>query len=445
MQVAVIGTGYVGLVAGACFAHGGIRVVCVDIDAKKVEALRQGVIPIYEPGLEDVVIKAVASGKLTFTTEAGPVVAAADAVFIAVGTPPNEDGSADLSHVMAVARGIAPHLSGYTAVVCKSTVPIGTCDKVAGLLADAAPAEAGWDVVSNPEFLREGVALKDFFEPDRVVIGTTSERARGIMTEIYAPFAPPERIHFMAVRSAEMTKYAANCMLATRISFINEIAGMCDRLDVDVRDVKTGIGADSRIGPAFLNAGIGYGGSCFPKDVKALLSLGHDAGCQVRLLEVVEAINYDQKGLLARRVFARLGDDLSGRRIALLGLAFKPHTDDMRQAPSIRLCKMLLAAGATVAGYDPVAHHTARRVIGDAVHYADSWQEAVAGADAILLVTEWPELCAISPAALAEATACRWLLDGRNSWDPAAMQAAGFEYHGVGRQPVSQSEPVPSR
>jgi UDPglucose 6-dehydrogenase len=435
MQVTVIGTGYVGLVAGACFAHGGIRVICVDIDAHKVEALRSGEIPIYEPGLDDVVRDTVASGQLTFTTQAGPAVAAADAVFIAVGTPPSEDGSADLSHVMAVARGIAPHLTGYTAVVCKSTVPIGTCDKVAALLAKAAPVEAGWDIVSNPEFLREGVALKDFFEPDRVVIGTTSARARDIMTAIYAPFATAERIHFMAVRSAEMTKYAANCMLATRISFINEIAGICDRLGVDVRDVKNGIGADSRIGPAFLNAGIGYGGSCFPKDVKALLSTGRDAGCDVRLLEVVEAINYDQKGLLARRLFERLGEDLSGRRVAMLGLAFKPHTDDMRQAPSIRLARMLVAAGAVVTGYDPVARETARRAIGDAIAYADSWQEAVVDADAILLVTEWPALCALSPAELKQASDCRLLLDGRNSWDPALMQAAGFDYQGVGRPP----------
>ncbi len=446
MNVTVVGTGYVGLVAGACLAHVGHRVTCVDNNSAKIDALNVGKVPIFEPGLDAIVADSFAAGRLTFTTDLATAVASSAVVFIAVGTPSDEDGSADVSSVLAVARDLAPSLSAYTVVVCKSTVPIGTCDAVKEAVASHAPGDAEWDVVSNPEFLREGVAIDDFLSPDRVVVGSQSERARTVMAALYAPvLGEGAPLLLMGVRSAEMTKYAANCMLATRISFINEIAGMCDRLDVDVRDVKTGIGADSRIGPAFLNAGIGYGGSCFPKDVKALLSLGHDAGCQVRLLEVVEAINYDQKGLLARRVFARLGDDLSGRRIALLGLAFKPHTDDMRQAPSIRLCKMLLAAGATVAGYDPVAHHTARRVIGDAVHYADSWQEAVAGADAILLVTEWPELCAISPAALAEATACRWLLDGRNSWDPAAMQAAGFEYHGVGRQPVSQPEPVPSR
>ncbi len=433
MQVTVIGTGYVGLVAGACFAHGGSRVICVDIDVEKVAALRRGEIPIYEPGLDKVVLDGVAAGRLSFTTEAGPAVASADAVFIAVGTPPNEDGSADLSHVMAVAAGIAPHLQGYTAVVCKSTVPIGTSDRVAAHLVAAAPAEAEWDVVFNPEFLREGAALTDFLQPDRVVIGSTSERARALMAELYAPFAPPERIHFMAVRSAEMSKYAANCMLATRISFMNQIAGICDRLGVDVLDVKQGMGTDSRIGLAFLNAGIGYGGSCFPKDVKALLRAGRDAGCDVRLLDVVEAVNADQKELLARRLFERLGDDLSGRKVALLGLAFKPETDDMREAPSITLAHMLLAAGATVVGYDPVANETAQEAIGDGLEVATSWQAAVVDADAILLVTEWRDLCAITAADLAAATTCRLLFDGRNGWDPADMEAAGFDYQGVGR------------
>lgn len=433
MQVTIIGTGYVGLVAGACFAHAGRKVTCVDIDAAKVAALHDGVIPIYEPGLDKVVVEAVAAGHLRFTTETGPAVAAADLVFIAVGTPPNEDGSADLSHVMAVTAAIAPHLVGYTAVVCKSTVPIGTCGRVAARLAESAPAQAEWDVVSNPEFLREGAALKDFFEPDRVVIGTTSARAQALMGELYAPFAPPERILFMAVRSAEMTKYAANCMLATRISFMNQMAGICHELGVDVADVQRGIGSDSRIGPAFLNSGIGYGGSCFPKDVKALLRSGRAAGADVRLLEVVEAVNADQKGLLAQRLIDRFGDDLSGRTVALLGLAFKPETDDMREAPAITLAGILQAHGATVRGFDPVAAHTARAAMGDGVHYVASWQAAVADADAIFLVTEWAQLCAITPAELAAATACRLVYDGRNGWDPQAMIAAGFDYQGIGR------------
>ena len=433
MQVTVIGTGYVGLVAGACFAHAGSRVTCVDIDVDKVQALLQGRIPIYEPGLDRVVIDAVAAGRLHFTTETGPAVASSDAVFIAVGTPPNEDGTADLSHVMAVTAAIAPHLRSYTVVVCKSTVPIGTCDRVAAKLAETAPSEAQWDVVSNPEFLREGVALKDFFEPDRVVIGTTSEKAQAVMAELYGTFAAPERILFMAVRSAEMTKYVANCMLATRISFMNQMAGICERLGVDIADVKRGIGSDTRIGPAFLNSGIGYGGSCFPKDVKALLRSGRAAGADVSILEVVEAINADQKGLLARRVFEALGSDLSGRTVALLGLAFKPETDDMREAPAITLAHMLLAQGATVRGWDPVANETAQVAIGGGVDYVDTWQDAVIDADAILLVTEWDQLCAIEPSQLAAATSCRLVFDGRNAWVPDAMIAAGFDYHGIGR------------
>jgi UDPglucose 6-dehydrogenase len=432
MDVAVIGTGYVGLVAGACFARGGNRVTCVDIDARKVERLRQGIIPIYEPGLDELVREGVANDRLHFTTDAGSAVAGAQVVFIAVGTPPQEDGSADLSHVLKVARTIADHATGYTVVVVKSTVPIGTCAKVRAILQEFAKAET--EVVSNPEFLREGCALPDFLEPDRVVVGAPSERARGVMAALYAPFVKsPEQVLFMDVPSAEMTKYAANAMLATRISFMNEIANLCEEVGADVANVRRGIGSDSRIGMAFLNAGIGYGGSCFPKDVKALMATGRAHGQAMAVLNAVEAVNEQQKSVLARKLEAKLGHDLSGRTVALLGLAFKPDTDDMREAPSLSLCRRLLADGARVVAFDPVAEETARVELGDRIGYAASWQAAVAGADAVLVVTEWQRFRDIEPAELAAATRCRLVLDGRNIWDGAAMRAAGFDYHAMGR------------
>lgn len=437
MNVVVIGSGYVGLVAGACFAHGGNHVTCVDIDASKVAKLRQGVLPIYEPGLDQLVIDNCAAKRLQFTTDGADAIAAADAVFIAVGTPPQEDGSADLTHVLNVAREIARHVQGFTVVVCKSTVPIGTCDKVAAILRDHAEGRQGVHtiVVSNPEFLKEGAALDDFFHPDRVVIGTDSERARAVMAELYAPFVQrPEQMVYMDVRSAELTKYAANAMLATRISFMNEIANLCDNVGANVDNVRRGIGSDGRIGSQFLNAGIGYGGSCFPKDVKALMSTGRDAGHAMEILSAVESVNDQQKALLARRVAARLGDRLDGKVVALLGLAFKPDTDDMREAPSLVLCKKLLRAGAKVVAFDPVAHETARAELGDRIAFAESWQQAVAGADAVLVVTEWRLFRDIAPAQLAAATACRLVFDGRNIWDAKAMVAAGFEYHGIGRR-----------
>ncbi len=443
MNVTVIGTGYVGLVAGACFAARERNVTCVDIDARKIAALREGKIPIYEPGLDKVVLDAAAAGHLSFTTETGPAVASADVVFIAVGTPPSEDGSADLRHVANVARAIAPHLRDYTVVVCKSTVPIGTCDKVAALLEKNNPG-ADYDVVSNPEFLKEGAAVADFLEPERVVIGTPSERARAVMTRLYGPYVKRAggdgttaggEIIYMAVRAAEMTKYAANCMLATRISFMNEIAQLCDKAGIDVEHVKAGIGSDSRIGPKFLNAGIGYGGSCFPKDVQALLRTGLDHGVPMRLLHAVEDVNRDQKRLLANRVAARLGKDLTGKKVGLLGLAFKPETDDMREAPSLIVVRVLSARGAEVVGYDPVAAETATDAMGDRLTIVDNWQAAVVGVDAILVLTEWAEFRAITPAELAAATSCRLVLDGRNAWEPEAMAAAGFDYEGIGRAP----------
>ena len=432
MRVSVIGTGYVGLVAGAAFSHGGHDVTCVDIDAGKVERLKQGLLPIYEPGLDKLVEEGSAAGRLHFTTDTAAAVAEADAVFIAVGTPPDEDGAADIRHVLAVARAIGPHLQGYTVVVCKSTVPVGTCDRVDAVLKDV--AAAAYDVVSNPEFLREGCAIGDFLEPDRVVVGTLEPRARAVMADLYAPFVQrPEQMFWMDRRSAEMTKYAANCMLATRISFMNELSRVCEATGVDIEFVRHGIGADARIGPRFLQAGIGYGGSCFPKDVQALLRTGQSVGCRMRMLEAVEAVNADQKRLLADRVVAALGESLDGQRIAMLGLAFKPETDDMREAPSVVIARKLGKLGATLVGYDPVAHETAPTAIGAGLQLAASWQEAVAGAAAILVVTEWKEIVAITPEALAAATDCRLVLDGRNVWDPAAMKAAGFQYSGIGR------------
>ncbi len=439
MKVAVIGTGYVGLVAGACFAHGGHRVICVDIDERKITALKAGSIPIYEPGLATVVAESVAGKRLGFSTDTADSVADADCVFIAVGTPPGEDGSADLTYVLGVASAIAPHLTGYTVVVCKSTVPVGTCDKVEAVLRQV--TEADLDVVSNPEFLKEGAAIEDFFHPDRVVIGTDSDRAKARMAELYHPFVErPDQLLFMARRSAEMTKYAANCMLAARISFMNEMAGVCDKMHVDVDDVKRGIGTDRRIGRYFLNAGIGYGGSCFPKDVKALLRTGQSVGCDMALLEAVEVVNAAQKRVLAekglRHFGAESGEGVRGKTIAMLGLAFKPETDDMREAPSIVVAQMLVAAGADVVAYDPVARETAYAVLGGDIAYAATWRDAVANADVVTVVTEWLEFRGISPEELAAATPCRLVFDGRNIWDPQKMAAAGFTYAGIGRPPT---------
>lgn len=432
MRVTVIGTGYVGLVAGACFGHGGHSVTCVDVDERKIEGLRRGVLPIYEPGLDALVEQGVASGRLTFTTDTAAAVADVDVVFIAVGTPPDEDGAADVRHVLGVARTVAPMLRPGTVVACKSTVPVGTCDRIDAELTRAGARDHA--VVSNPEFLREGAALGDFLEPDRVVIGCDSDRARAVMAALYAPFVTrPEQLLWLDRRSAEMTKYAANCMLATRISFMNELAKVCEQTGCDIEQVRRGIGTDVRIGPRFLAAGIGYGGSCFPKDVQALLRIGQTAGVPMRLLAAVEAVNADQKRLLADRVVQALGESLDGRRIALLGLAFKPETDDMREAPAVATARALLRLGATVVGYDPVARATAIAAIGPELVLVDRWQAAVVGADAVLVVTEWPEIVAIRPDELAAATTCRVVFDGRNVWDPPAMGAAGFAYQAVGR------------
>ncbi|MGM0574971.1 MAG: UDP-glucose dehydrogenase family protein [Myxococcota bacterium] len=433
MEVAVVGTGYVGLVAGTCLAELGHRVTCVDKDADKVETLRRGGLPIYEPGLEEMVPRNAEAERLLFTTDLPEAVGAADVVFIAVGTPPGEDGSADLQYVEAVAEGVADALDGYTVVVVKSTVPVGTCERVRSIIADR--TDTPFDVVSNPEFLREGVAVPDFMDPDRIVLGCASDAARERMEELYRPLTDEGALLLgMDVRSAELTKYASNAMLATRISFMNEIANLCERAGADVENVRRGMGTDHRIGPEFLKAGVGYGGSCFPKDVQALRRIGRAHGTDLRILDAVEDVNERQKVRLVESVREDFGDDLSGRTFALWGLAFKPDTDDMREAPSIRIVRALREAGATVRAYDPVAEETAREVLGDLPEYADDPYACLEGADALLLVTEWKAFREPDWDRVKGLLAAPRIYDGRNLWDPEALAAAGFTYRGIGRR-----------
>jgi UDPglucose 6-dehydrogenase len=438
MKLAIIGTGYVGLVAGTCFADTGNDVTCVDIDARKVDALRSGVIPIYEPGLEDLVRKNVRGGRLAFTTDLRSAVAGAAAVFIAVGTPEGENGEADLQYVLAAAQDVGRALTGYAVIVDKSTVPVGTADKVRAAVAEV--TRHPFDVVSNPEFLKEGAALDDFLKPDRVVIGTDSEAARALMAELYAPFVRTENpVLFMDTRSAELTKYAANAMLATRISFMNDVAALCERVGADVDLVRKGLGADRRIGYPFLFPGVGYGGSCFPKDVKALYTTAREHGLELDILRAVEATNARQKQLLVEKARAHFGS-LAGRHFALWGLSFKPKTDDMREAPSLEVVRGLLEAGASVCAYDPVAMDAARRVLGDRVSYAEGQYEALAGADALLVVTEWNEFRHPDFERVKSLLRVPVIFDGRNLYDPRALAARGFTYQGVGRalsKPVS--------
>jgi len=438
LKIAVVGTGYVGLVAGACLAEGGHDVVCADIDASKIARLRRGECPIYEPGLEEIVQRNQREGRLRFTTDLADAARPALVVFIAVGTPPKEDGSADLRHVLDVAAGLARAMDGggCKVVVVKSTVPIGTCDRVRAVIEAYVNERGGadFDVVSNPEFLKEGAAVDDFMRPDRVVCGVASERARLVMEEIYRPYiAESSPLLFMDVRSSEMTKYAANAMLATRISFMNEIANLCERLGADVANVKRGIGSDPRIGNLFLNAGIGYGGSCFPKDVKALIGTAAECGYTLQVLAAVDEVNDRQKETLLAKVRAHFGTGLAGRRIAIWGLAFKPNTDDMREAPSQVVIDGLLAAGAQVTAFDPVAHETARVVFGDRITYAVSAYDALEGADALLLVTEWSEFRAPDYARMKSRLRAPVVFDGRNLWEPARLRELGFTYFGTGR------------
>ena len=433
MRVTVVGSGYVGLVAGACFAETGNDVVCVDTDAAKVERLRRNDIPIHEPGLEPMVRRNQEQGRLEFTTRLGPAVERAQVVFIAVGTPPGEDGSADLSHVLAAAREIGRHLNEPKVIVTKSTVPVGTAEKVRATV--AAETSVPFHVCANPEFLKEGGAIEDFMRPDRVVIGTEEPEVQEVMRELYAPFTRQggDRILFMDIASAEVTKYAANAMLATRISFMNQMAAFCDAVGADVTSVRLGIGADQRIGRAFLYPGPGYGGSCFPKDVKAIIRTADDVHVSLDLLRAVELVNERQKRLLFRKAADRLGSDMTGLSVAVWGLAFKADTDDVRESPAIPLIEDLLSAGATVRAHDPEATESARRVFGDRIAYAADPYDAAEGADALIVVTEWLMYRVPDFERLGAAMRRRLLVDGRNLYDPTRLRAAGFEYLGIGR------------
>ena len=432
MRIAVVGTGYVGLVAGTCFAESGNTVTCIDIDEEKIRGLRDGVVPIYEPGLEELLKRNVHDGRLHFTTSYEEGVRRAQVVFIAVGTPPDEDGSADLRHVLAAARSIAAAMTSYTVVVDKSTVPVGTARKVQAAMREATDLE--FDVVSNPEFLKEGAAIDDFLKPDRVVIGSDNGRAAEVMDELYGPFVRTGNpIIHMDVESAELTKYAANAMLATRISFMNEIANICSRVGANVDHVRKGIGSDVRIGSKFLFAGLGYGGSCFPKDVKAVVRTAQDAGYDFRILHAVEEVNESQKRHLFERVSEHFGDDLAGKRFAVWGLSFKPNTDDMREAPSVVVLHALLEAGAQVKAFDPVAMDECRhRHLGDRIEYADTPMDAVDGADALILITEWNEFRRPDFEELKAKLKQPVIFDGRNIYRRRTLEDLGYTYYGIG-------------
>ncbi len=432
-----MGTGYVGLVSGTCLAETGVTVSCVDVDAAKIEMLNQGGIPIYEPGLAELVEKNRQRGRLFFTTSLKDALQGADAVFIAVGTPPDEDGSADLRYVLGVAHEIGTLMEDYIVVVTKSTVPVGTNSKVKQAIGEELRrrgVEVAFDVASNPEFLKEGDAVNDFMHPDRVVIGVESERAGRVMERLYHAFALNNTsLIFMDIPSAEMTKYAANSMLATRISFMNDIANLCELVGANVDAVKQGIGSDSRIGNKFLNAGCGYGGSCFPKDVKALIRTGENHGYPMGVLQAVEQVNERQKSVLFHKILRHYGGDLQGKHFGVWGLAFKPATDDMREAPSLVLISRLLEAGATVKAYDPVAMEECRRRIGDRIAYAGDMYEALEGADAMVVVTEWQEFKVPKFTYIERALKEKVVFDGRNIYDPAQMAEFGYTYYGIGR------------
>src|SRR5213595_1275567 len=435
MKLCVVGTGYVGLVAGTCFAEGGNDVICIDNVAEKIEALRRGVVPIYEPGLAELIRRNVSEGRLSFSTDLADAVRRSIVCFIAVGTPSGEDGSADLRNVMDVAREIGRTMNDYRVVVAKSTVPVGTSARIREAVASATTQP--FDVVSNPEFLKEGAAIDDFMKPDRVVIGSDSPRAVEIMRELYEPFVRTGNpILVMDNASAEMTKYAANALLATRISFMNEIANLCERVGADVDQVRRGIGYDRRIGHHFLFPGVGYGGSCFPKDVKAVIQTAREQGLAFALLNAVEDVNEGQKGRLVEKVVAEFGPDLRGRRFAVWGLAFKPRTDDMREAPAITIVEGLLARGAAIAVHDPEALNEARKVFGERVTYQRVNYEALAGADALLIVTEWNEFRRPDFARMKRLLRRPIIFDGRNLYDPEVMREHGFTYLPIGRAVV---------
>ena len=437
MNVVIVGTGYVGLVSGTCFAEMGMHVQCVDVDANKVARLQKGEIPIYEPGLDDMVVRNTAAGRLTFTTSLPEALVEAAVLFIAVGTPTSVDGSADLKYVLQVAKTIGENLSQYCLIVDKSTVPVGTAKLVKQTIQaelDKRGVDISFDVASNPEFLKEGDAIKDFMTPDRVVVGVDSEKAKEVLSRLYRPFLLNNfRVIFMDVASAEMTKYAAIAMLATRISFMNDVANLCDKVGADINMVRKGIGADGRIGSKFLYAGCGYGGSCFPKDVKALIKTGNEYGVPMGVLQAVELVNESQKTILFRKLQKYISlDQLKGATVSLWGLSFKPNTDDMREAPSVVLANALLAGGCKVKVYDPIAMEEAHKQLGDTVYYASDIYDAVNDAEALFLVTEWKEFRAPNWSVVRKAMAGNIIIDGRNIYDGNELREAGFVYEGIG-------------
>lgn len=438
MNIAIIGTGYVGLVSGACFAEMGVDVTCVDIDKRKIEGLQRGEVPIYEPGLDEMVLRNCREGRLHFTTDITTCLEQVDILFSAVGTPPDEDGSADLSHVLEVARTIGRHMNKYLVVVTKSTVPVGTARKVKTAIQeelDKRGVDIPFDVASNPEFLKEGAAIKDFMSPDRVVVGVDSERAKELMTKLYRPFLLNNfRVIFTDIPSAEMIKYAANSMLATRISFMNDIANLCELVGADVNMVRRGIGSDSRIGNKFLYPGCGYGGSCFPKDVKALIKTAEKEGYRMRILQAVEEVNEEQKEIVYRKLLKHTDGELRGKTIALWGLSFKPETDDMRESAALVTIGHLLKAGAIVKVYDPVAMDECRRRLGNSVQYAADMYDAVLDADALLLLTEWKQFRLPSWKVIAKSMKRPLVIDGRNIYDAEELRQLGFEYSCIGVQ-----------
>ena len=436
MNIAIVGTGYVGLVSGTCFSEMGINVTCVDVDEKKIENLKKGVISIYEPGLEDMVRKNIQAGRLNFTTDLADVLDDVEIVFSAVGTPPDEDGSADLKYVLAVAKAIGKNIKKYTVVVTKSTVPVGPAKKVKETIQaelDKRGENVKFDVASNPEFLKEGAAIKDFMSPDRVVVGIESEKAKEIMSRLYKPFMlVSDRLIFTDIPSAEMIKYAANSMLATRISFMNDIANLCELVGADVNMVRKGIGTDTRIGKKFLYAGCGYGGSCFPKDVKALIKTAQKVGYDMEVLQAVESVNEKQKSILFNKLMKHFNGDIKGKTIAIWGLAFKPETDDMREAPALVLIDKIISVGASVKVYDPIAMPECKRRIGDKVVYCKDMYEAVVNVDTLLLVTEWKEFRMPNLEVLNKTMKNKVIIDGRNIYDAKEMVESGFEYYKIG-------------
>lgn len=436
MKIAIVGTGYVGLVTGTCFAELGTDVTCIDVNEEKIKALKSGIIPIYEPGLDTLVSRNVTAGRLHFHTDLREVLEGVEVVFTAVGTPPDEDGSADLKYVLQVAKTIGQNIKDYKLIVTKSTVPVGTAEKVRATIQaeiDNRGVDIPFDVASNPEFLKEGNAIDDFMKPDRVVVGVDSERAKLLMTDLYKPMMLNNfRVIFMDIPSAEMTKYAANAMLATRISFMNDIANLCERVGANPDMIRQGIGSDTRIGNKFLYPGCGYGGSCFPKDVKALIKTGKDNGYRMRVIEAVEEVNNDQKNILFDKFLEYYNGDIKGKKVALWGLSFKPNTDDMREAPALVLVESLISAGCTISGYDPVAMEEAKRRLGDRITYAKDIYEASENADAIFHVTEWREFRMPDWSRLKSSMNHPLVIDGRNVFDKSRLAEYGFAYLNIG-------------